>query len=45
MRIKKQAIQEYQELFQTEFGEGISYEEAERQGQKFVTLLSLLAKE
>jgi hypothetical protein len=39
--LSKQAIKEYQDIFKKEFGEDISYEEADLQGTRLIRLFQI----
>ena len=44
MLLPKQAIKEYQEIYFKEFGEKISYDEAQKQGLNLLMLLKLISQ-
>ncbi|MFH0943203.1 MAG: hypothetical protein V1810_03455 [Candidatus Beckwithbacteria bacterium] len=44
MLLPKQAIKEDQEIYFKEFGEKISYDEAQKQGLNFLMLLKLISQ-
>ena len=44
MKLSETAVSEFQEIFKSEFGEEISYAEAEKEAQNLLNLFSLIAK-
>lgn len=44
MRLDKQALREFQEIYKEEFGKEITESEAEEMGSKFLDLYLLLCK-
>lgn len=44
MKLPKQAIQEYQEIYKRQFGEEITEVEAEKQGRNLLELMQLMYK-
>lgn len=44
MELTKEAIMEYQQLFQTTYGREIPYQDAKDQGEKLVQLVRLVLK-
>ena len=44
MRLTKEAIEEFQKLYEEEFGEQLSFEEAEIRGRELVELYKMLAE-
>lgn len=44
MKLNESAVLEFQEIFKSEFGEEISYAEAEAEAQNLLTLFSVIAK-